>query len=175
MPNTTTGGETYVLITNVRSVTLRGVRCYASAIVLQRAELLPRDGLRCRVRGFGTDPSLPHFDIDVPSIEYEICGAASAAVMVGVDGQPRPLSSGAILRLQHGPELQIVAEDDALPIEVERFADVSAAWARLLDRAAYYWVGTNMPTAAWVPAPRGRGGNRRREMARATAEIPRRG
>lgn len=146
----------YTLFTNLRFVTLNGVRTFTRALLLEPSEdLLNRGTTAFGIRGFGTDAAWPVFDVRVPSLEYTSATGESADLFVSGEGEPRPLATGAILRFKDGPEVQLLAEDGRQAIDIMEFApdaDIRDVWDVLPRKVAEYYGAPNMPVLNWVRA-----------------------
>lgn len=134
--------DKFILITNLSHVFFRQMRLNASALVLQEY-----DGRR-QVRGFGTDSSLPVFDLDVGSLEHKLTpGRRNAA----------GLYSEACLNFPGGPKFTLSLADASGPLDIQTFEAAQEerialkVWDQLCFRAANYWRGPNMPLPAWSP------------------------
>lgn len=163
----THGPEKYTLITNLEFVSIGGVRTFTNALLLCESpghfqpEVLDR-----RIRGFGTDPAWPTFDLmEVKSLEYTLVDARSSAVVIGHDGQMRPLCSGAIMQFADGgPEIRLVTCAREAPLRFDQFETnpeapddhvILRVWEVLPRRVAQFWhPNTYMPRLTWGPPRR---------------------
>jgi hypothetical protein len=145
----------YTLITNLDYVVIGAVRTYTHALLVERGDsVFNRGEPQYKLRGFGTDPALPTFDMVIPTDEFELVAAQSNAIFVGGDGEPRPLFGGAIMRIAGAPEIQLIAAGGSRqPIDVHRFSEdthVDAVWELLSRKVAEHWSAPNMPLLQWV-------------------------
>jgi hypothetical protein len=150
----------YVLIMNLDWVTVNDVRTWTKALLLEEGPGM-FDKVRRAVRGIGTDPAWPVFDIFVPSIEYTLEDAQSNSIIMS-DATPngRPLCTGAIMKLKDGPEMQLVVRDHKLPLDIHTFEGTwgdgtitDKLWDRLSRLAPKYWNAPYMPSLVWGPTP----------------------
>ncbi len=145
--------DRYVLFTNLQYVSVGPVRAHAGALLLEehgaRALGPPR-----LARAFGTEAAWPVIDLVIESIEYELISAQSTVVVVG-DGGPRPLMTGAILRIQGSPDIQLIVHDDDRPIDVSRYEGdehtILKVWSALEEKVAHYWTRPAMPRLTFMP------------------------
>ena len=144
--------ERYTLFTNLNYVTIGPVRTNSYALLLCDGEGLP--GRRqCKVRGFGTDPAWPTFDIFVDSIEYTMHDAQGNLFKLKDDGSMEATIVGAILTLKDGPKIEIVSNDRTRSIDIQTFEGESGVilevWEALKKKVPEYWAAPNMPTLLW--------------------------
>jgi hypothetical protein len=146
--------ERYVLFTNLTYVTVGAVRVHACALLLVEECRERSAGPRCLARAFGTEASWPVFDMPIGSIAYELAAAQSASWIFG-DGDPKPLLTGAILRIQGEPDIQLVADDDEQSIDVSRYEGdehtILKVWPALEEKVARYWNRPAMPRLTFLP------------------------
>jgi hypothetical protein len=150
--------EKYVLITNLQFVSIGIVRTHCNALLLEEwdADMLsnmPNGGLRQRIRGFGTEPTWPVFDMASPTIEYTLEAAASSNIMIASqDGGLRPLLFGNVMQIKgfNGPRLDLVLSDNSKPLDVETFeGDIAKVWDVLPEKVSRYWHAPYMPRLSW--------------------------
>lgn len=149
--------EKYVLFTNLEWVTIGPVRTFTHALLLEDAEGLPRQR-QCKVRGFGTDPAWPTFDLFVKSVAHELVDAQGNLFKIEEDGLV-PLVTGAILKLEDGPEIELVTQDRSRPLDVVTFEGkagertILRVWDALQRKVVDYWdEGLNVPLLSWQRA-----------------------
>lgn len=161
MAGATSKPDKIILFTNLDYVCIGDVRTRSHAAYLQ-AQYNPRltlvNGPRFRFYGFGTETSNPTFDIDVPSIDYKLISAASAHTFIGDSGKARPISSGAIMKIEgFDREIQLVVGRQELPIEIETFEfdsedhDWEHFHLKVTENVAKYWIAPNMPLQMYQP------------------------
>lgn len=145
------------LITGLEYVVVRDVRTCTHALLVESApHALLRDQTRHKLRGFGVDAALPVFDIDIPSPDFELVGAASHnAVFLGEDGAI-PMMSGAIMRFPDFGEVQLIAWHGG-QIKVDRYEsgqfDYSIVWSDLRRRVLESWpANMAIPVPRWIPS-----------------------
>lgn len=152
----------YIMVTNLDWVTVNGVRTWTKALILEEGPGM-FDKVRRAIRGLGTDPALPVFDLFVPSIEYTLVDAQSNSVIMS-DATPegRPMATGAIMQLKDGPELQLVVRDYRKPLDIKTFEGTwgdgtltDRLWAHMESCIPKYWKAPYMPTLVWGPTPGG--------------------
>ena len=146
--------EKYTLFTNLECVTIGAVRTYTHALLLCDDEGLPRRR-QCKVRGFGTDPAWPTFDIFVDSLEYTMEDAQGNLFKLKDDGTTEAIITGAILKLKDGPEIHLVAQNQEHSIDIQTFEGediIEDIWEVLKEKVPHYWDRPNMPLLAWRPA-----------------------
>jgi len=152
--------ERYVLITNLDWVTIGQVRTFTHAVVLQQCKGLFEE-VQYKVRGFGVDPAWPTFDIFVKSIDYELVDAQGNLFQLKDDGKLEASITGAIMKLEDGPEIELVTCDRKRPLDIEEFEGeeqegddrlVWKVWRTLEHKVPEYWTAPNMPTLHWRPA-----------------------
>lgn len=154
--------DKYVLITNLDYVTIGPVRTHCDALLLDQPGDLSGFGQSCKVRGFGPDPAWDVFDYflrDLTEVRYTLEGAESQGVQfIGASGVPGPLMRGAILRIEGGPQMDLVTRDSARPLRVEVFEGareervVLRVWEVLKERVRQYrHPDQYMPSLVWGP------------------------
>jgi len=146
--------DRHVLFTNLQFVRYNDVRFYCAALLLSETKDLFGRGRRREVRGFGTDPALPVFDLRVDSIDFTSASAESADQFIGHEGVARPLVTGMILKLHDGPSLQLLAQETDRPICVDRFegdGKICEVWEKLSHRVRQFWHAPNFPVVSFVP------------------------
>lgn len=149
--------EKYVLITNLDWVTVGDVRTYTHALLLEQTRGLGRDDVMFKVRGFGTDPAWPVFDIFVKSIDYDLTDAQGNLFKVEGDGVV-PVIMGAIMQLKDGTRLDLVTCHRERPLDIQTWEGDSDerlildVWEVLKRKVPEYWDAPNMPTLQWAPA-----------------------
>ena len=145
--------EKYTLFTSLEHVVVDGVRTHTHALLLCDAEaVLDRTARRLQLRGFGTQPEWPTFDLDVESLQYTMTDARSGAIMI-TDSHPegRPLSSGAIMQFANGPRVDLIVCDSNKPIVVQRFdGRITRVWEVLSANVRAAWTAPNMPMLEWI-------------------------
>jgi hypothetical protein len=147
--------ERYVLFTNLMYVTVGDVRTYACALLLEE-EVRGGSGRgsRCRARGFGTEAAWPVFNLSIRSIAYELLPAQSPHWIFG-DAAPTPLATGTVLRVEDGPDFQLVAHDDNRPVDVSCYEGdehaILKVWPALEEKVARYWTRPAMPRLTFLP------------------------
>lgn len=149
--------DRYTLITNLDYVVVGNVRTYTHALLVERsASVFCRDEMQYKLRGFGTSPSLPTFDVIIPIDDFELVPASSAAIFIGNDGESRPLFGGAIMKIAGMVEVQLIAANGSRdPIDVQRFGEgthIDVVWQALEVKVAQHWHAPNMPLPQWVPS-----------------------
>lgn len=145
--------EKYVLFTNLEWVTIGNIRTYTHALLVD-SEGLPRQR-QCKVRGFGTDPAWPTFDIFVDSVEYTLEDAQGNLFQLKEDGSTEALVRGGILKLKGGPELRLTTQNREASLDIQTFEGedlILGIWDILKKNVAKYWRDPNMPTLAWRSA-----------------------
>jgi len=148
--------ERHTLITNLNWVSLNGIRTYTHALLLTEGKAMFGDETRYQLRGFGTDPAWPTFDVDVPSLDHTLLDARGNAVMI-TDACPggEPLITGSILQFKDGPRVDCITEARGKPLRFDRFeGSILQVWAILPARVREFWSAPNMPTLRWVTVRR---------------------
>jgi len=150
--------DRYTLITNLQFVTLQGVRTHTHALLISRTEsFFERGTPKFELRGFVSNAAMPSFDAVIPTDEYRLVDAASQHMVIGGDGEMRPLSSGAIMEIEGFAPVQLVkmTYKPNLPLDVQRLpdgTDISRVWTKLEENVARYWQSPNMPVCQYLPA-----------------------
>ena len=147
----------YTLITNLEWAVVNGIRTFTHALLVSDHEgAFDKNTRRRQLRGFGTDPAWPVFDLDIPSTSYTLSDARSGNVMIlsGNDPKPRPLCSGAIMQIESGPRVDLLVSDQRRPLDVRTFpreVTIRDVWDVLPGLVRSYWTAPNMPTLQWGP------------------------
>lgn len=143
----------HILITNLDYVTIGPVRTFTHALLL--ADTRDKALGSCRARGFSTDPTLPTFDIEIPSIDHTLELVQSNNLFIRHDGEARPRCSGAILTFaDNGPVLQLVTCTQERFLDVYTFEEEDGydiIWRRLREMTRKYWHAPYMPRVQWGP------------------------
>ncbi len=150
--------EKYTLITNLQYVSIGEVRTFCYALLVEENEGLSRGSTMFKVRGFGTDPAWPVFDIFLKNSEYRLADACSPHVFIGCDGEMRPMALGYIMQFKDGPALELVVANPKAHLHEDRFEGPSGespilrVWAVLPPRVRQFMQqGTYMPSLTWGP------------------------
>lgn len=150
--------EHYVLITNLSYVMVGPVRAHCHALLLSEGKDVFGGDVRRRMRGFGTDPALEIFDMNIPSIDFTSSPAQSGHVFIGQDDIPKPLFSGGIFRFggEDGIEVQLIKEIAEAEFDIQRFEGTQSerpvlrVWAVLPVKVEQYWNAPYMLVPAQV-------------------------
>lgn len=148
----TTDNSKHILITNLEYVVVNGVRTFTHALLLTEGKAFFRDGVRRELRGFGTDPAWPTFDLTVPSMIYTLMPASNPHVVMITDAAPegRPLLSGAIMQIEGGPRVDLVVSNPEQPLDIQTFdGSILQVWQVLPRLVRKYWTAPNMPALHW--------------------------
>jgi len=154
----TTGNRgKYVLITNLDYVFIQDVRLYCHALLISENRSLLSDGVARSLRGFLTDASAEVFDMRIPSIEHTLVSGKSRDVFVGSSGEPRPLFTGATLKIADVIDIQLICGSSKIrqDLDVHKFpdnTDITEVWDELPKRVARHWSAPNMPMTQWLPS-----------------------
>lgn len=149
----------YTLITNLDYVIVGQVRTSSHALLVESCEHpLMRGEARHQLRGFCTTPSVPTFDIDIPSYEFSLEDAASHNIMTLRHGEdePTPLMHGAIMHIPGFVDVQLIAGvNSRRGLDVKRYpdnTDIGQVWADLELKVLEYWEAPNIMVPQWHPA-----------------------
>lgn len=141
-------------------MTINGIRTYCYALLLTEAPGI-FGGTERQVRGFGTDPAWPVFDLYIPSIDYQLTDASGNAIfMSNSHPEGRPLFTGGILQIAGGPRLDLISCNGNQSIDVQTFEGrygervILKVWEKLPGKVAKYWTAPHMPTLSWGPPRR---------------------
>lgn len=149
----------YTLITNLEYVWVNGVRTFTHALLVEETEGLFEDTPpRRQILGFGTEGSAPTFDLDVPSIQYEIGPIRRGGpILVSDSGNTQPLFSAAEMRFfKGGPTLRLHVADPERPLDIQSWEGdpgdrvVLRIWEVLPSKVATYWRAPRMPIQQYV-------------------------
>lgn len=132
----------YTLLTNLRFITLNGVRTFCHALLITQDDnpVISFGGSNYSIRGFGTEAAWPVFDMALAKedLPYSLTTAASDNVLViAHDGSTKLLRTGTIMTFKSG--LSLVLESDAAskPIDVTyEEDDISEVWRMLWVKTA---------------------------------------
>lgn len=155
--------ERIVLITNLSGVNVRDIRLHARAVILQDK---PGTSPRFRARGFGCESTMPVFDMEVPSLEYDFKPDDPPPWMTELGGEM--LTTHGMLRIRredrdfsHDATIEMLLDcssADRRPIDFEHIMGdpakdrdfYSRLWARLQAKVASYWNNPQIPTVQLV-------------------------
>jgi hypothetical protein len=161
--------DEYVLFTNLEWVTIRGVRTFTHALVLERSErcALRRGGADMRVRGFSTDATAPTFDVPMSNFDWSLEDTTPERFIEDErchrDGHRLWTSYGLKVHLRGWSEQEGVGEvielatcDSAREVRVSRFAGPLACWKALKREVLDFWRHPAMPRPQFLPVERWR-------------------
>ena len=135
----------HILVTNLDYIIVHELMLHVHAMLIDDQSDNPKYK-RCTLRGFGTDPSWPVFQIHLKSGSYTRENAPGG----------RDTSRSFFTFASGGPVLQLIAppqsphDFDVLEIEGD---NIEAVWKELPAKVARYWDGPNMPVLTWTPTP----------------------
>jgi len=154
--------ERFVIITNLQYVCIGPVRAHVSALLLEENESpFDRGKLRCRMRGFWVDPSAEIFDMEIPSVDFELVPAKSGHIFIS-DSQPEPgpLFQGGVMKIAGGgPEVSMISRDDRHEIQIDRFEGktgdrtILKIWEHFPPLVQKYWNAPNIARVIHVRNP----------------------
>lgn len=148
----------YTLITNLDYVTVRDVRTFTHALLLITEEHpLQRGTPRHLLRGFSTTPSVPTFDVVIPTATFTLEDAASHSMVTlrAGDSKPTPLMHGAIMHIPDFGEVHLIAGvNSETGLDIKCYADgteISQVWNDLERKVAEHWTAPNIMEPCWIP------------------------
>lgn len=144
--------EKYVLFTNIRCITLAGVRLHCRALVLSEDNL--QGHTTYKVRGFNTEAAVEVFDSWIGSLDYDLENVTPETSM---GAGPRYSSYKLTL---NGMELDLWTEDTKQEIDVQTFEGnrvVRQVWEALASKVECYWQAPAIPMSVPVPPHNRRG------------------
>lgn len=149
--------DRFTLLTNIKWITIDGIRTYSHALLLSDDFTLGQR--RLEVRGFGTEPAWPTFDFHAESLEYELVDTTPKNFIEdeGFHRNGHRIYTSCELCLKDGRTLKIAIENSEFPIDIQTFEApihsslITEVWPVLWEKVERYWDAPGMPHLKWGP------------------------